>query len=240
MTARAAAGNIYINRNIIGAVVGVQPFGGRGLSGTGPKAGGPLYLGRLVDRAPLAGLAGNGGGDAAAVALAEWLRGSGLAGSAAVEAAMAESLNGGALDLPGPVGETNRYALHPRGHVLLVPATAAGLAVQIGSALAAGNRATIIWPGARPAPFGPLPPLVADRIAWRHDLPQQADFAAVLIEPPAAAALIERLANLPGPIPIMQVADSQGRYRRDWLVEEVSTSINVTAAGGNASLMALV
>lgn len=42
------AGNIYVNRNMIGAVVGVQPFGGRGLSGTGPKAGGPFYLGRLV------------------------------------------------------------------------------------------------------------------------------------------------------------------------------------------------
>ncbi|MDP4536168.1 bifunctional proline dehydrogenase/L-glutamate gamma-semialdehyde dehydrogenase PutA [Alkalimonas collagenimarina] len=42
------AGNIYVNRNMIGAVVGVQPFGGRGLSGTGPKAGGPLYLQRLV------------------------------------------------------------------------------------------------------------------------------------------------------------------------------------------------
>jgi len=42
------AGNIYINRNMIGAVVGVQPFGGRGLSGTGPKAGGPNYLPRLL------------------------------------------------------------------------------------------------------------------------------------------------------------------------------------------------
>lgn len=42
------AGNVYINRNMIGAIVGVQPFGGRGLSGTGPKAGGPNYLTRLV------------------------------------------------------------------------------------------------------------------------------------------------------------------------------------------------
>lgn len=41
-------GNIYINRNIIGAVVGVQPFGGQGLSGTGPKAGGPHYLLRFA------------------------------------------------------------------------------------------------------------------------------------------------------------------------------------------------
>ncbi len=45
---RSAAGNIYINRNMIGAVVGVQPFGGRGLSGTGPKAGGPHYLLRFA------------------------------------------------------------------------------------------------------------------------------------------------------------------------------------------------
>jgi RHH-type proline utilization regulon transcriptional repressor/proline dehydrogenase/delta 1-pyrroline-5-carboxylate dehydrogenase len=45
---RSRAGNIYINRNMIGAVVGVQPFGGRGLSGTGPKAGGPNYLPRLM------------------------------------------------------------------------------------------------------------------------------------------------------------------------------------------------
>ncbi|HNQ11429.1 MAG TPA: bifunctional proline dehydrogenase/L-glutamate gamma-semialdehyde dehydrogenase PutA, partial [Giesbergeria sp.] len=42
--ALAHAGNIYVNRNMVGAVVGVQPFGGEGLSGTGPKAGGPLYL----------------------------------------------------------------------------------------------------------------------------------------------------------------------------------------------------
>ncbi len=48
IAARANVGNIYINRNMIGAVVGVQPFGGRGLSGTGPKAGGPHYLSRLV------------------------------------------------------------------------------------------------------------------------------------------------------------------------------------------------
>ena len=44
MTQRARVGNLYVNRNIIGAVVGSQPFGGEGLSGTGPKAGGPNYL----------------------------------------------------------------------------------------------------------------------------------------------------------------------------------------------------
>jgi RHH-type proline utilization regulon transcriptional repressor/proline dehydrogenase/delta 1-pyrroline-5-carboxylate dehydrogenase len=45
---RLPAGNVYVNRNMIGAVVGVQPFGGFGLSGTGPKAGGPHYLARFA------------------------------------------------------------------------------------------------------------------------------------------------------------------------------------------------
>ncbi|GGW79952.1 bifunctional proline dehydrogenase/L-glutamate gamma-semialdehyde dehydrogenase PutA [Alteromonas halophila] len=52
LAAKSRSGNVYINRNMIGAIVGVQPFGGRGLSGTGPKAGGPNYLPRLmVERA---------------------------------------------------------------------------------------------------------------------------------------------------------------------------------------------
>jgi len=48
VVARARVGNIYVNRDMVGAVVGVQPFGGMGLSGTGPKAGGPRYLHRFA------------------------------------------------------------------------------------------------------------------------------------------------------------------------------------------------
>ena len=48
VTERLQVGNTYVNRNMIGAVVGVQPFGGEGLSGTGPKAGGPHYLPRFA------------------------------------------------------------------------------------------------------------------------------------------------------------------------------------------------
>jgi RHH-type proline utilization regulon transcriptional repressor/proline dehydrogenase/delta 1-pyrroline-5-carboxylate dehydrogenase len=48
IASRVRAGNVYVNRNMVGAVVGVQPFGGRGLSGTGPKAGGPHYLHRFA------------------------------------------------------------------------------------------------------------------------------------------------------------------------------------------------
>jgi RHH-type proline utilization regulon transcriptional repressor/proline dehydrogenase/delta 1-pyrroline-5-carboxylate dehydrogenase len=51
---RARVGNTYINRNQVGATVGVQPFGGQGLSGTGPKAGGPHYLLRFTQLATAA------------------------------------------------------------------------------------------------------------------------------------------------------------------------------------------
>ena len=65
----APAGNIYVNRNMIGAVVGSQPFGGRGLSGTGPKAGGPDYLRRFVTEAVLTVNSASFGGDAGLLAL---------------------------------------------------------------------------------------------------------------------------------------------------------------------------
>ncbi|MDU8419321.1 aldehyde dehydrogenase family protein, partial [Pseudomonas syringae] len=52
VTQQAHVGNMYVNRNMVGAVVGVQPFGGEGLSGTGPKAGGPLYVCRLLSSRP--------------------------------------------------------------------------------------------------------------------------------------------------------------------------------------------
>jgi RHH-type proline utilization regulon transcriptional repressor/proline dehydrogenase/delta 1-pyrroline-5-carboxylate dehydrogenase len=48
VVARLRSGNVYVNRSMIGAVVGTQPFGGAGLSGTGPKAGGPNYLRRFA------------------------------------------------------------------------------------------------------------------------------------------------------------------------------------------------
>jgi RHH-type proline utilization regulon transcriptional repressor/proline dehydrogenase/delta 1-pyrroline-5-carboxylate dehydrogenase len=60
--AAVRAGNVYVNRSIIGAVVGVQPFGGMGLSGTGPKAGGPHYLPRFaVERSVTVNIAAQGG-----------------------------------------------------------------------------------------------------------------------------------------------------------------------------------
>lgn len=70
VTSRMRAGNLYVNRNMIGAVVGVQPFGGEGLSGTGPKAGGPHYLLRFATERALSVNTAAAGGNAALIDLA--------------------------------------------------------------------------------------------------------------------------------------------------------------------------
>ena len=69
--ARARVGNVYVNRNQIGAVVGVQPFGGEGLSGTGPKAGGPHYLLRFASERTFTVNTAAAGGNASLIACSE-------------------------------------------------------------------------------------------------------------------------------------------------------------------------
>jgi len=68
---RLKVGNTYVNRNMIGAVVGVQPFGGEGLSGTGPKAGGPHYLFRFALERTLSVDTTAAGGNASLLSLQE-------------------------------------------------------------------------------------------------------------------------------------------------------------------------
>ncbi|KQN20639.1 transcriptional regulator [Sphingomonas sp. Leaf33] len=241
VTSRVKAGNLYINRNVIGAVVGVQPFGGRGLSGTGPKAGGPLYLGRLVAGADLPPPVISDAADPAARDLAIWLEAQGETRAATgVRAAIAASMLGAETELAGPVGERNLYALHPRGRILLLPQTLGGLFDQLGAALAAGNEAVIGGDGAAFRDLlASLPQSVVARVAVADDWRREPAFAGALIEGDDArvSTALAALADLPGPIVLPQAASAG--YRLDWLVEEVSTSINTTAAGGNASLMVL-
>jgi RHH-type proline utilization regulon transcriptional repressor/proline dehydrogenase/delta 1-pyrroline-5-carboxylate dehydrogenase len=71
ISTRVRAGNIYVNRNMIGAVVGVQPFGGEGLSGTGPKAGGPRYLNRFANERSFSTDTTAAGGNASLLSLEE-------------------------------------------------------------------------------------------------------------------------------------------------------------------------
>jgi RHH-type proline utilization regulon transcriptional repressor/proline dehydrogenase/delta 1-pyrroline-5-carboxylate dehydrogenase len=251
VTARIKAGNLYVNRNIIGAVVGVQPFGGGGLSGTGPKAGGPLYLRRLVNSAPAAdqALAGTAIPPLPARAYCEWLESIGRAAEASrCRAYLAASLHGAHAELPGPVGESNLYELRPRGRVLALPKTEMGLFLQIGAALAAGNMVFVDAPGMAgglaqlPAQFTRHVRIVSD---WTEALPVSVVLAECEGEGEELIALNRRIAALPGPIIGVQAAASDALasgaadYRLEWLLEERSVSINTAAAGGNASLMAL-
>jgi RHH-type proline utilization regulon transcriptional repressor/proline dehydrogenase/delta 1-pyrroline-5-carboxylate dehydrogenase len=216
---RVQAGNVYVNRNQIGAVVGSQPFGGEGLSGTGPKAGGPAYLGRL-SAAPVGTAADQGGDwvDAAKVAAALTALPAGIAATSAE-------------DLPGPTGELNRLSIHPRGPVLCLGPGAQAAAAQAEAAHAAGCGSVIV----APAPHGP-----GTRIAGRlhpEDLAaMDAPVAAVLWwgDVDQARAIRRALAARKGPItPLVMAADPA-----EWLVLERHLCVDVTAAGGDAALLA--
>ena len=149
--ARIRAGNAYVNRNMIGAVVGVQPFGGEGKSGTGPKAGGPLYLHRLRDSAQVlpAEIGATVERDAPSAlapfrALHAWARsGRRTALAAACDDYAAATLLPWRIDLPGPTGERNTQRFAPRGDVLCLAAGDSARLLQIAAALAAGNRALL-------------------------------------------------------------------------------------------------
>ncbi|WP_245987003.1 trifunctional transcriptional regulator/proline dehydrogenase/L-glutamate gamma-semialdehyde dehydrogenase [Azospirillum thermophilum] len=250
VTERVTAGNLYVNRNIIGAVVGVQPFGGHGLSGTGPKAGGPLYLLRLLSRRPPPDLPVKPAPEAAtapARAWAEWLRGTGrTAEAAAAEALARQSLLGGVLELPGPVGETNLYALYPRGRILLLPASEAGLLHQLSAVFATGNEALVDAPEAVAGLLRDLPAGLAARVRTGGDWSAAGPLAGVLVEGGGdrLAEVTARVAALPGAILTVQGAagagDDPAACRLELLLDERTVSINTTAAGGNASLVAVV
>ena len=249
------AGNIYVNRNQIGAVVGSQPFGGEGLSGTGPKAGGPHYL-RRFRKGPEAGTHVQEGHKVTATELADnlpdpalggWstrpdrvailrkhLRGKGAAAIGA-----AASIDFGQVDLPGPTGEANTLSLSPRGRVLCLGPDADTLLAQTIQALAAGNAVLAVAPGA-PAALSALTgkglPLAA--IDGRPD-PVEAralrvDVVAFSGTPEAARIVRKVIADRTGPIvPLVSEVLNPAAY-----AHERAVCVDTTAAGGNASLLA--
>lgn len=248
VTSQIEVGNIYINRNQIGAVVGVQPFGGHGLSGTGPKAGGPLYLRRLVHTASqsVPGLAPRQAGPTLS-ALADWARTKGDDGL--VDRVLAygthPAINAFA-ELEGPVGERNSYATHAKGTVLVAPQTMTGLVLGLAAALAAGNSVVVEANSVLASTLGDLPEEIRLRVTVARAPVTWA--VAVLCEGNAAdiAAISERVAGWAGPIVNVQGFETarlnlgEACYAIDLLVDEVATSVNTAAAGGNATLMALV
>lgn len=171
---RARVGNIYVNRNQIGAVVGVQPFGGEGLSGTGPKAGGPHYLYRFTERPRPDGPSNdfpawslNEEGDlsrflsASLSAQRQWERAPerrailekvaasspGPLGTTVHQVlASLPTTYSNPVDLPGPTGESNRLSVHGRGVFLCMGGTGADNDVyaQATLALLLGNGVIVI------------------------------------------------------------------------------------------------
>jgi RHH-type proline utilization regulon transcriptional repressor/proline dehydrogenase/delta 1-pyrroline-5-carboxylate dehydrogenase len=245
IVACAHVGNIYVNRNIIGAVVGVQPFGGEGLSGTGPKAGGPLYVERLrrLRKAALpAASAGTSANDRPALdaleALGDWAARTGATALVQrCQQAAAESRLATTIELPGPTGETNQETFHPRGRALCEAVDRATFLEQLAAVLATGNRAVIASPNKTWLPAD-LPPSVRASIDVVAD-PLAASIDIVLCSNASQAAqLRRRLAARDGPR-IRVVTPMNGVYPSIWLVVERVVSVNTAAAGGNASLMTL-
>ncbi|WP_087631807.1 trifunctional transcriptional regulator/proline dehydrogenase/L-glutamate gamma-semialdehyde dehydrogenase [Caballeronia telluris] len=257
---RAHVGNIYVNRNVIGAVVGVQPFGGEGLSGTGPKAGGALYLQRLLAKRPtglpqslakalVVDQAASADTPAAALtALRDWsLAERDPQTAARCDGYLQHVLAGATAVLPGPTGERNTYTLGARGTVLCVASTASGARAQFAAVLATGNKA--LFSGAAGEQLAASLPasLKAHALVKKE---AAADFDAVLFEGDSdeLLSLVKDVAKRAGPIVSVQgvaagaFADGghDGEdYALERLLTERSVSVNTAAAGGNANLMTI-
>jgi RHH-type transcriptional regulator, proline utilization regulon repressor / proline dehydrogenase / delta 1-pyrroline-5-carboxylate dehydrogenase len=250
------AGNIYVNRNQIGAVVGSQPFGGEGLSGTGPKAGGPRYLHRfrkghqvtavnaaeapvvsastLAEHVPDAARGGWSTRPDRLTVLRKHLRGK---GAEAITAAAATDF--GPVDLPGPTGEANTLLLAPRGRVLCLGLDEAAVLAQAVQALAAGNAVLAVAPRAQ-ASLSPLldkglPISVIDGTVDAGDLVRlDIDVVAISADVDTLRAIRRALARRSGPIvPLVSEVISPNAY-----VHERAVCVDTTAAGGNATLLA--
>ena len=233
---RLRAGNIYVNRNQIGAVVGSQPFGGEGLSGTGPKAGGPHYVSRLT-----AGAAQPGGRPSGA-AINEALLEAAIVDAGRAPAAgthRGDDSRFAPLDLPGPTGESNRLSFAPRGVVLCLGPRADAVRAQVAAAREAGNAVVAVAAGASAAltahATDPLVVVLDGQVA-PGVLTTVPGIAAVACtaDRDTLAAMRAALARRPGQIlPLIAEPDAPERY-----VLERHLCVDTTAAGGNASLLA--
>jgi RHH-type proline utilization regulon transcriptional repressor/proline dehydrogenase/delta 1-pyrroline-5-carboxylate dehydrogenase len=241
ISSNAHVGNIYVNRNIVGAVVGVQPFGGEGKSGTGPKAGGPLYLKRLQRGATATPQHQHDRQATPALdALTAWAQKHGRDGIAKLADQYSRTTMLGSLTaLPGPTGERNTLALVPRGTVVCAAGTQDGLLNQLAAVLATGNIALIAGETAKLVPAD-LPATVKDRIKPVADLNSfEGDFQIALVESMLAGSLYSQLAARSGALVSLIDTNEDGVIPLWRLLAERALCVNTTAAGGNASLMTL-
>lgn len=215
---RVNAGNIYINRNQIGAIVGSQPFGGEGLSGTGPKAGGPSYVSRFVRPARDAGTPTEGSplSTASIQAAIDQLAGSGYSPT------KRESL-------PGPTGESNRLTTLGRGVVLCLGPGVERARIQASAVADSGSAPLAISPGLNEHQG-------INGSIEVSSLAEIVGFAAIVWEADdeTLSAARRALAARPGAlIPLLAEADFSC-----WTRLERHVCIDTTASGGNAALLA--
>jgi len=213
---RLNVGNIYVNRDQIGAVVGSQPFGGEGLSGTGPKAGGPNYLRRLVRNPvltePDAPVHPNESVDPEIVEKA----------LAALENSSVPTVVA-PQEMPGPTGESNRLSTVPRGRILCLGPTLELARSQADHARQAGCTALTVAVGGR-----------VDGVLAPQALTTLTGFDTVACFGPNAGNVRKALAARPGPIvPLITSLDQSGGFHI-----ERHICVDTTAAGGNAALLA--
>ena len=244
---RVRAGNIYVNRNQIGAVVGSQPFGGEALSGTGPKAGGPHYVRRFIAGAePSGGLPSGEAIDERRLkaAVSEAARGFAFRPHRRSKRAPADIGRDGnpryaPRDLPGPTGESNRLSFAPRGVVLCLGPGVEAAGAQLAAAREAGNAAVAVAHGPEAA-FASRArdpqTIILDGQVASELLASLDGIAAVACsaERNVLATIRAALARRPGPIlPLITEPVAPERY-----VVERHVCVDTTAAGGNAILLA--
>lgn len=247
------AGNVYVNRNMVGAVVGVQPFGGERLSGTGPKAGGPLYLYRLLGRAPsdvllrvtdshLAEANAKDRIPSTLQSLRRWAKSHERSGLVrAVEHFEQRRPKADTILLAGPTGERNVYFLHARLGVVCIAERQDDLLLQLAAVLAVGGQA--IWPVSAQPLLNSLPSDVQAHVAVAAEpLSERVHFDAVLLHGTTGELtdLQRKLAEREGPVISVERMDSgDANVPLERLMVEKALSVNTAAAGGNASLMTI-
>ena len=260
VTRLAHVGNLYINRNMVGAVVGVQPFGGEGLSGTGPKAGGPLYLYRLLAKRPSSALdkpfgtlesegrpaaraaAARAAAARALAQLHQWAHTQGMAMPTQHAASDTPPFCPATHLLAGPTGERNQYEVLPRAAVLCVATSRQELVTQLAAVLSVGSRA--VWDGAC-AEAASLHRALPDALRQSIDLAsswERAEFDVAIHhgDERALQTLLHTLAEREGTIvSVAALAPGDQDVPLERLVIERAISTNTAAAGGNASLMTM-
>lgn len=211
-------GNIYINRNQIGAVVETQPFGGEGMSGTGPKAGGPHYVRRFY-LPPRRSQACSATAKSVSV---DQLR----AELAHAHEQSVELLH--SIEMPGPTGESNTLNVWPRGVVLCLGPTAEDAYAQAGMARSFGCPVVVCAPGANGY-------CCIDGQLQAKQLADIEGFEVVAFFGPDAEARQFRqvLANRPGRLIPLSISDDMHHL----CIQERHTCVNTTASGGNTTLL---